>query len=652
MRILSTVPVLLCALLTLAATPRPEDVPRPEPVKLGLAGEARPDVLRYLYVQKAEAPSLSPDGRRLAFRADVTGQRQLWVVDATGGWPRQLTFGSEGIRAHVWSPRGDWIVYTADRGGDEREGFYLISPDGAKEREILPPSASFRELGPFSPDGRKIAYAATVEGSPAFDIHVLDLETGEDRLALKGRMGLYVVSWSPKGTHLILSETRGEDANDVYLLTLEDGRLSTLFKPEVASAYGSFSWTPDGTGFYFVGDQDRELAGIAFYDLGSGKMRWVETPEYDLEQVDLDHEGRYLAWTTNEGGYTVLHVRDLAAKRDLEAPKLPPGLYGIRWAERAPVLAVSVHAPQVPGDIWTWDVRQGAQASRATISSTAGLDPESFVVPVAVDFPARDGVMLHGLLYLPQGTAGTAGKKPPPVLLGVHGGPTGQARPDFHEVFQYLLTRGIAVFDLNFRGSTGFGKTFTRLDNQRLRPNAVRDMADALDFLARDGRVDAARAAVMGGSYGGYMTFAALTAFPDRFRGGVSIVGVSNWVTALEGAEPQLKASDRIEYGNVDDPEDRAFFAEISPIRQVDRMKAPLMVLHGANDPRDPVTESDRFVEGIREHGGTVEYLRFPDEGHGFHKLANRVTAYRRVAAFLEKVLAVQTDPLPKEPTP
>ncbi|HET9225906.1 MAG TPA: prolyl oligopeptidase family serine peptidase, partial [Thermoanaerobaculia bacterium] len=233
----------------------------------------------------------------------------------------------------------------------------------------------------------------------------------------------------------------------------------------------------------------------------------------------------------------------------------------------------------------------------------------------------------------------------PPVLLGVHGGPTAQARPTYDEVFQYLLTRGIAVLDLNFRGSTGYGKAFSRLDNQRQRPNAVRDMADTLDFLARDGRVDASRAAVMGGSYGGYMTFAALTAFPDRFRAGVSFVGVSNWITALEGAAPSLKASDRIEYGDIDDPDDRKFFEQLSPIANVARVKAPLMVVHGANDPRDPVTESDAFVEGVRQNGGTVEYLRFPDEGHGLRKLANRVTAYRRVAAFLERTLSQ------KEPT-
>jgi dipeptidyl aminopeptidase/acylaminoacyl peptidase len=617
------------------STPRPEDVPKIEPVALGLAGEPRPDILRYLYVQTAEEPSLSPDGKRVAFLADITGQRQIWAVDAAGGWPRQITFGSDGVRGHAWSPKGDWIFYSADRGGNEREAYYLISSDGTRERELLPPSDSFRVFGGFSPDGGRIAYSVA-EGSATFDIHLLDLESGKDRLVLKGRMGLYVASWSPKGTHLILTEARGEDAADVYLLDLQSGELATLFKPDVASAYDNFAWKPDGSGFYLTSDEGRELAGLAWYDLGRHELSWVETPERDVEQVALDSEGRYLAWATNEGGYSALHVRDLKEGRDLEAPKLPPGIYSLYPSKRASVFAVAVDGPQTSGDIWTWDPRRGGDAVRVTWSSMAGLDPQSFAVPEALDFPASDGVMLHGLLYVPKGLAGR-----PPVVLGVHGGPTAQARPYFSAVYQYLLSRGIAFFDLNFRGSTGFGKTFSRLDNGRLRPNAVRDMADAVDFLKKDGRVDAGRIAVMGGSYGGYMTFAALTTYPDRFLGGVSFVGVSNWVTALQGAEPQLKASDRIEYGNIDDPNDRAFFEEISPIHQISRVKAPVMVLHGANDPRDPVTESDAFVEGVRTNGGTVEYLRFPDEGHGVRKLPNSVVAYRRVAAFLERVLGV-----------
>jgi dipeptidyl aminopeptidase/acylaminoacyl peptidase len=263
------------------------------------------------------------------------------------------------------------------------------------------------------------------------------------------------------------------------------------------------------------------------------------------------------------------------------------------------------------------------------------------VIPEPFSFTARDGVTLYGLLYLPPGSGG----RKPPVLLSVHGGPTAQARPDFSPAEQYLLTRSIAVFDLDYRGSTGHGKSFARLNDRRLRAGEYFDMADALAWLGQQGLVDTSRAAVMGGSYGGYLTMAAMTRLPDRFRSGVAFVGVSNWVTALEGASPELKASDRIEYGDIDSPEDRTFFEEISPIRYVKQVRAPVMVLHGANDPRDPVTESDQFVRGIREIGGEVEYLRFPDEGHGIRKLENRITAYRRIAAFLERTLDVRPVP-------
>jgi dipeptidyl aminopeptidase/acylaminoacyl peptidase len=344
---------------------------------------------------------------------------------------------------------------------------------------------------------------------------------------------------------------------------------------------------------------------------------------------------------TNEGGYAFVHVRDLQKNAEVPIPKLPRGLHTLTVAAAAPVFAVTTNGPHVPGDIWVFDARTG-DTTRATKSASAGLDLLQCVAPVPVDFPARDGETIHGLLYLPKVAPGSDITKKPPVLVGVHGGPTGQARPAYNATHQYLLARGIAIFDLNFRGSTGFGKRYARLDNLRLRPNAVRDMADAVAYLRKDGRVDADRAAVMGGSYGGYLTYAAVTQLPDVFKCGVSFVGVSNWVTALEGASPALKASDRLEYGNIDDPEDRKFFVELSPMTHVKNVKVPVMVIHGANDPRDPVTESDQFVRAVREQGGTVEYLRFPDEGHGIRKLSNRIICYRRVAAFLERILGVE----------
>jgi dipeptidyl aminopeptidase/acylaminoacyl peptidase len=616
-------------------TPGPDDVPRPVAGEVSLAGVNCPDIARYLNVRTAGGASSNPDGTHVAFTTSITGQPQLWVVDLRRGvgWPHQITFG-ESVTFAEWSPAGDWIAYGTDRGGNEREGYYLISPDGTRERELLPPSESFRAWGGFSDDGTRAAYASTAPGKDDFDIYVVDVASGKSELVLRGEGGLYPAGWRPDGKGLLLSKARGEDANDVFYLDLETKKRETIFQPKVAAAYDAFTWTPDGSGFYLLSNQDRDFQALAFYDFTKRAPRWVETPPRDVETVRLSHDGKFLAWTENANGFSELHIRNLTTGADNKAPAPRGVISGMRWAPRANRLLLRFTSPEIPGDVWVLDA-EASQLVRATQSARAGLDPRSFISPEAVSFPSHDGETIYGLLYMPR--AASADKRPP-VILAVHGGPTAQARPTFNAVNQYLLARGYAILDLNFRGSTGYGKRFTRLDNQRLRPNGVKDMQSAVEWL-RSQPVDASRVAVMGGSYGGYMTFAAVTEFPDTFKAGVGLVGVSNWITALQGASPQLKASDRLEYGNIDDPSDREFFKEISPLTHVDRVKAPLMVVHGANDPRDPVTEADQFVRAIRERNGEVEYLRFPDEGHGVRKLSNRIMLYRRVAAFLERTL-------------
>jgi len=658
----------LCCLALLASwaqaqkqTPAPEDVPQPVAGDLGLAGARCPDISRYLNARSAVAPSLSPDGLRLAYRTQTTGSPQLWVAETRAqAAPRQITFG-EPVTFHEWSPAGDWIAYGVDRGGNEREGFYLISPDGTREVELLAPSESFRIWGGFSRDGRQVAFAATEPGGDDFSIYTVNLKAEIIRplRVYAGRGGIYVAAWRPDGAGLLLTRARGEDANDVLYLDLKSGEVSPVFEPGEAASYSSFSWTPDGSGFYLSTNQDRDFAGLAFYDMRARRLRFDKTPGRDVEQVALSHDGRYLVWAENAGGFSDLYLRDLRASTEarFDAGDMPRGVVNqIVWADAAARLAVQLSAPQVPGDVWVLDPSRADSLAggpgreqlsgrgmlvRVTESTLAGLDPRGFVAPEAVLFPSHDGETVHGLLYLPAGASAAARA---PVVLGVHGGPTAQSRPDFDAVFQYLLARGYAVLDLNFRGSTGYGKRFARLDNGRLRPNAVRDMKAAVEWLAKSGRpVDASKAAVMGGSYGGYMTLAALAQLPEVFAAGVSFVGVSNWVTALEGASPQLKASDRIEYGNIDDPSDREFFRQLSPVTHVAGVRAPLLVVHGANDPRDPVTESDQFVRAVRDRGGDVEYLRFPDEGHGIRRLSNRVIAYRRIARFLGRTLGPGT---------
>ncbi|MEM9385341.1 MAG: S9 family peptidase [Pseudomonadota bacterium] len=616
--------------------PWPEDVPSASSETPALAG-GRPDIVRYLMARGARG-ALSPDGRQLAYVTGVTGEPQLWTIPVDGGFPVQLTFG-RGVRSFRWVPDGSAIVYGADRDGNERQGYTRISADGLRETQVLPASEAFVVFGSFASDDEHFTYATTARNGVDFDIHVASLLSDEDRQVYEGNFGFFANAWQPNGEAVIVTETRGEDAVDVYLLNAQSGEIAPLFKPQIAAEYSAFVWDGDGSGFYLLTNQDREYSALAYFAMATEQLRVLEAPDADVEKLAVFADGRYVAWCVNDGGYSRLQVRDLRTGRTLSAPQvLPRGVYDLSGADHAPRLMVQVTGPRTPGDLWVWDL--AANETYAVVpATTAGLDRSVMVEPQSLYFEARDGVRLNGLLYLPNDISDEGPK--PPVVMMVHGGPTGQARPSFRAVTQYLVARGVAVFDLNFRGSTGFGKRFARLDNQRQRPNAVRDMADAVGFLREDGRVNADRVALMGGSYGGYLTNAGLGEYPDLFAAGVSFVGVSDWVRALEQASPALKASDRIEYGDINDPDDREFFRSISPINNVDRLKAPVLVIHGANDPRDPVSESDRFVQAIRDNLGQAQYLRFADEGHSISRLGNRVTAYTRVAQFLEQHLGI-----------
>jgi dipeptidyl aminopeptidase/acylaminoacyl peptidase len=630
--------ILLCAAAPATTDwPIAADVPKPAPIALGLAGSAAPDVTRYLLVQGASAIALAPNGTSIAYATSITGQPQLWTVSTRGGQPQQVTFGA-GIDEFRWLPDGSGLLYGADTGGDERLGMNVIAPDGTRERVALAKSDAYRYFGDFSPTGDRFAYASTERNGRDTDIFVADLASGGSREVLRGRPGLYPLAWQPGGTQVLVSEVRGENANDLHLLDIATGRMRTLYKPRAASSYQSPAWTPDGTGFYLVTDQGRDRAALAYHDLKTGKLRFIETPDREVVNVKLGGSGNYLLWTTDEDGFHRLHARDLRDGRDLALPKLPAGTYQFEVAETAPVAAIRSSGPQAPGAVDVIDLSSG-EVRRVFSPSTAGLDLSTMIMPQPIEFKARDGERLSGLLYLPRDAK--PGERAP-VFLHLHGGPTAHAQAGFEPDLQYLAARGIAVLDFNYRGSTGSGKRFAALNDKRLRPNELNDLADAVQWIGAHPQLDGGRVAVGGASYGGYLTNAVVGTYPGLFKAAVSAVGVADWVKALEGASPELQASDREEYGDVRNPADRAFFASLSPINNAAKVRTPMLVQHGANDPRDPVTESDAFVTAVRKTGTPVRYVRFPDEGHGIAGLANRVHFYREMAGFLEEHLGVR----------
>lgn len=618
--------------------------PQSEALTVGLAGEDPADIGRYLLASGARGGALSPDGRSVAYTLDITGQPQLWISAAEGGQPRQLTFGN-GISFFRWLPDGSGLVYGADNDGNERPAYYFVAADGSRERLVLPATENgFRAFGDITADSRQIVYASTERNGLDFDIYVADLATGETRLVYEGDFAYLARSVSPGGERAVVTEAVGEDSDNLYLLDLDSGALTTLSHPEPRANHGDggFAWSDDGNSLWFATNLSNEFAAVTRYDIAAGEMETVYAGNADSSDVDLcGPDDRYLAWTTNHDGFYRLHVRDLESGADLDPPDLPEGVYGLSCTDASSRIAVTVNGWRTPGDIFVWDIGTGElhQAFRGTL---AGLDPDRLVRPESVRITARDGVELQGLLYLPD--ADSANGRPP-LLVEVHGGPTGQSVANFDPVVQYHVDRGIAVFKPNVRGSTGFGRTYVTLDDREKRLDSVRDLIDMLDHLRADGRVDADRAVVSGGSYGGYMVNAVLANFPGHFVAGVARYGVADWVTALEVASPALKASDRIEYGDITEQRWRDYYTENSPIRQADRITVPVLYSHGVMDPRIDISETETMVRILRSNGIGTPYIRIPDEGHGWRKLGNRLFYYRRQAEFVEQQLGRNDTP-------
>ncbi|NBD96147.1 MAG: prolyl oligopeptidase family serine peptidase [Gammaproteobacteria bacterium] len=611
--------------------------PTDEPVRLGMAGEAPANIARFLLARGAGGARLSPDGRTLAFSWSVTGEPQLWIMPAAGGQPSQLTFGS-GLTFFRWMPDGERLIYGADNDGNEQAAYYAIAADRSREREILPAAAGgFRVFGDFAEGD--IVYASTERNQLDFDIWRADLD-GRADLVFEGTFGYFARAVSPDGSKLMVTESVGEDSDNLHLLDLDSGELTTLSRPDPRANHSAagFAWLPDGSGFYFASNREREFSALSVHDLASGKTRIVAAPEADIASLALcGRDNDHLAWTENHDGFHTLKIRDLSTGELVDLPELPEGVYGLNCADEADRLAVSINGWRTPGDIHLIDLESG-RSQRVFAANLAGLDPDRLIRPESIRIEARDGVQLQGLLYLPDAES-RAGGGPAPVVFDVHGGPTSQSQATWEPSMQYLLDHGIAVFQPNVRGSTGFGRTYVTLDDRERRLDSVRDLVDMLAHFQTDPRIDAERAAVRGGSYGGYMVNAVLTGYPDSFAAGVSVFGVSDWVAALEIASPGLKASDRIEFGDISEARWQAFYKEISPINKADRIRVPVLYAHGVMDPRVDIGETEVMVKALRANGIEAPFVRMPDEGHGWRKLGNQLFYFRREVEFLQEQL-------------
>ncbi len=610
---------------TRARLPRP-----PAPIVAALPAGA--DVERYLNIRSAGMPDWSASGRRLAFRTAITGQNQVWMVDRAGAWPTQVTFGTEPVGAFAWSPvDDDRLIFSRDVGGNERRQLYLADVATGAVRRLTTRDDVIHNWGGWSRDGRRIAYTANERNQAFFDVYVMDVESGVARRILERDGAMYGSGFTPDGTHYLAAEIRSSQDMDLWLLDADGTPAPRRLTPEDnAAAYGDAAWMPDGKSLLLMGNRDREFASRARLDVATGGLAYADSLAWDLEELALSDDGRMLATVVNEDGRGRLVVRDLrlrSADQAIRLPELPDGtVTDPVWSRDGTRLAFALSGPQHPSDVWVFD-RTASTVTRWTDSWTAGIPRATFAASRLVHFDSFDGTRIAGFLYLPPGTSG-----PVPIVFSVHGGPEEQAKAVFSPLIQYFVQRGFGVYQPNVRGSTGYGRSFARLDDVGKRLDSVKDLTAAAQWLVAQGIAEPGRIAVSGGSYGGYMTLAALAFDPGTWACGVDIVGISDLRTFIANTGAWRRNLRAAEYGDPD--KDGAAMDAASPIHRVADIRAPLMVIQGANDPRVPQSEADQMVAALRARGVTVDYLLYPDEGHGLAKLPNRITAYTKMADF------------------
>ena len=607
---------------------------------------------RYLNIRSASSPTLSPQGDRLAFLTNITGTPQVWMVGAQGGWPEQMTFYTDRVDFITWSPDGTGLIFAKSRGGDENAQLYWLSPDGAEIRALTNAPKVRHNFGSWSHDGKKISYASNKRDPNFFDVYVLEVTSGREELVYQQDGSNDPVAWSFDDGKIIVSRSNEQLSldNDLYLVDLATKAVTHLTPHTGAAQFGDVRFTRDGRSIILSTNDNREWSSLARMDLQTKRIEIVDDTQWDVDAVEISDDGGMFAYTINRDGFSELYVRKVGTDGTFEKKSAPiklPGkgaVSGLEFSKDNRKLAFVFNGARYNPDVWIYDTK-GGTVSQVTRSSRAGIPAELFVEPELIRYKTFDGREVPAWYYRPQGVAanrivfqsGPSTSGGLPVVVSVHGGPEGQERPVFNPIYQYFLSRGYAILAPNVRGSTGYGKTFTHLDDVRKREDSVKDLAAAAEWLKTQGGADPRRIAVMGGSYGGYMTLAAITLYPDLWAAAVDTVGIANFESFLQRTSGYRRKLREREYGSLE--RDLEFLRSVSPLHKVDRIRAPLMVIQGKNDPRVPYTEAEQIVKALRDRNAPVDYMLFEDEGHGIVKLSNRLIVYPKVADFLDRYM-------------
>ena len=619
----SRLPALFLSGALAACAPAPPEVPSH-------------DARAFYETEQVFGASFSADETRILMTSDRTGVMNAYAQPVAGGAPEPLTASTtDANMGMAFFPEDDRVLFTADQGGNELNHLYVLSP-GETPTDITPGEnlkAGFRR---FSGDGERFFVTSNERDPQAFDLYEYRVEDLERRLLFENPGGFLLGPVSADGRWLAVTRSRTNADSDVYLVDLEAPASEPrhITPHEGDASHRPLTFNPNGAELLYATDAHGEFVEAWAYDLETGEHRPVLQADWDVFTVYYSKHGSYRVSAVNADASTEVTVLDTKSGETLDFPETPGGdVTGVSFSPSERKMAFYVNSDTSPSNLHVWDLESG-EATRLTDTLNPEIPRQHLVEGEVIRYPSFDGLEIPSILYRPQGAAA---RTPAPALVWVHGGPGGQSRKGYRAQIQHLVNNGYAVLAVNNRGSSGYGKTFFHLDDKRHGDVDLKDCVAARGYLESLDWVDSGRVGIIGGSYGGYMVAAALAFEPEVFDVGVNIFGVTNWVRTLSSIPPWWGAQRDALYDELGDPEaELERLTAISPLFHAQNIVRPLFVVQGANDPRVLQVESDEIVEAVRANGTPVEYLIFPDEGHGFRNRENRIESADRILAFLE----------------
>jgi len=598
------------------------------------------EVRRYTEFRNAGFLSWHPQKREMLIATRFGNTSQIHDVRMPAGARHQLTFFSEPVGAADWEPRtGAYFLFSKDVGGNEFRQIYRQDTASGDVTLLTDGGRSQNGGWVWNQAEDRIAYLSTRRNGADRDVWLMDpLDQATDRLlvTLSGG-GWSALDWSPDDAQILLGEYLSVTRSHLWMVDVATATKTKLNDDAEEVSYAGGRFSADGSGFFVTTDKGSEFKRLAFWNLATNQLELLtEQIPWDVEEFDLSDDGQSICFITNEAGISRAYVMDTATRQYRPVEGLPSGVVsGGRWHENGREVAFSISSARATLDVYTWEAPTG-KVERWTESELGGLDPQALVEPRLIRWTSFDGREITGFYY-PAGEKFTGRR---PVIINIHGGPEGQMRPSFQGRNNFYLNElGVAMIFPNVRGSTGYGKSFVKLDNALRREDSVKDIGALLDWIAEQPDLDTDRIMVTGGSYGGYMTLAAATHYNDRIRCAIDVVGISHFATFLKNTESYRRDLRRAEYGDERDPELAAFFEKIAPLNNAARITKPLFVVQGANDPRVPMSEAEQMVAKVRQNGGPVWYLNAKDEGHGFRKKTNVDFQFFATVMFVRRYL-------------